>query len=95
MKEDMMIVGMSAINDEVMKLELVPLITTKKKVNILDIAMSGNTDAIMKTIQGEQQHRSILYRTRQWCMEKQILPFSSMTIELDTGENHKKRTGTT
>lgn len=94
MKEDMMCVGITAIDEDTLKLELVPLVQTKKKHNILDLAMTGNTNSIMKAIQGETQHRHIIYRDRQWCMDKQILPFCSMTLEIDTGKHHKKRTGT-
>ena len=95
MKEDMMVVGITAVDEEIMKLELVPLITTKKRVNILDVAMGGNSNAIMKAIKGEQQHRTILYRTKDWVFKNQILPFCSMTLDLDTGDDHKKRIQTT
>lgn len=94
MKEDMMCVGIIAVDEETMKLELVPLIQKKKKHNILDLAMSGNTNAVMKAVQGEQQHRHIIFRDREWCMQHRILPFCSMTLEIDTGEQHKERTGT-
>ena len=94
MNEHFMVVGITAVNDETMKLELVPLVQTKNKRNILDIALGGDAQQIMKEIQQGEHHRNIIYRSREWCMEKQILPFSSMIMNLDTGENHKKRTDT-
>lgn len=95
MKEDMMVVGITVVDDDTMKLELVPLITTKKRVNLLDIVQGGNANEIIKTIKGEQQYRSVIYQSREWCMKKQVLPFSSMTLEIDTGLQHKQRTHTT
>jgi len=94
MEEELMVVGITAVNEETMKLELVPLVKSKKKENILDIALSGNTQQIMKKLEQEKQHRHIIYRSREWCTHKKIMPFTGMTMSLDTSINHKNKTNT-
>jgi len=94
MKEHLMVVGINAVNEELMKLELVPLAQAKKKNSIIDTVLSGNTQEIMKQIQNNQQQRHVIFVTREWCMRKQILPFCSVTLDLDTSDEHKHRTGT-
>lgn len=92
MREDMMVVGITAVDEETMKLELVPLITTKKKVSLFDVVKSGNTNEIIKAVQGEQQHRNVIFRSKEWVFQKRILPFCAMTLDLDTGDDHKEQT---
>ena len=94
MKEDMVCIGIKVIDDDTMQLELVPLLKNKKKSNITELAMQGKSRELIKAIQGEQQHRHIIFRDREWCIKKQIIPFCSMTLDIDTSDNHKQRTGT-
>jgi uncharacterized membrane protein len=94
MKEELMVVGINAVNDDIMKLELVPLTQLKQKNNIIDTVLSGNTQEIMKAVQAEQQHRHIIFVTQEWCMRKQIIPFCSVTLEFDTSDDHKQKTDT-
>jgi len=94
MKQDVMVVGIKALNDELMELELQPLAQVQEKPNLVEMAMGGNIKQMMKTIGQQQRLNHKIIVTREWCMKKQILPFCSMNIEIDTSDNHKKRTGT-
>jgi len=95
MKEQFMVVAIDAINEETMKLELVPLVESKTKPDILNMALSGDTQGLMKSMQQQKQHRNIIYRSRIWCAEKRILPFTGLTMEIDTSVKHKQKTKTT
>ena len=90
-----MVVGINAIDEETMKLELVPLIQTKNKPDLLSLAMNGDAQGIMKNLQQNQQHRNIIYRSREWCAKKRILPFTGINLEIDTSNKHKNKTRTT
>ena len=92
MKEDMMVVGITAVDEDMIEIKLVPLIITKKRVNLLDVARSGNGGAIIKAIKGEQQHRTTIYRSKEWVSKKQITIFSTMTLNLENNDNHKQET---
>lgn len=93
MKEDMMVVGINAIDNETIELQLVPLGELKPKTNVLEAAMSGNIKQVMEAAQQSQQKRNIIYRTKQWCSDNDIIPFRHLTIEIGLGELAKKRLG--
>jgi len=93
MKEDMMVVGIKAVDNETMELELVPLGVLKKKTNVLEAAMSGDIKQVMEAAQQSQQKRNVIYRTRQWCSDNDIIPFRHLTLEIELGELAKERMG--
>jgi len=95
MKEQFMVVGITAIDEENMKLELVPLIQKKHKPDLLSLALGGDAQGLMKTLQENKQHRNIIYRSREWCMNKRIHPFTGINLEIDTSNKHKNKTKTT
>jgi len=93
MKEDMMVVGINAVDNETIELQLVPLGKLKPKANVLEAAMSGDIKQVMEMAQQSQQRRNIIYRTRQWCSDNNIIPFRHITLEIELGDMAKKRMG--
>lgn len=87
MKLDMMVVGIKSITEELIQLELVPVITKNKKLTINDIAGDMDRDAkqIVDLFLQEKQYRSTIYLTREWCSNHNIVPFMHMTLDIDVG----------
>lgn len=106
MKEDMLVVGVTAITDDIMKLELVPLNLVQIKKKPMDLTdaqtkmMNGvSLQEIAKDLKGElvdpdeemRKYRNIIYRSRQWCSDNDIIPFRHLTLEITLGDLAKER----
>lgn len=80
-KQLMMVVGIRAIEDNLMEIELVQMLHKQKKVSMLQLA---NMDAIeaAQLVKGTTVHRDKIHLPRQWISDNNILPFTSMYITL-------------
>ena len=90
-----MVVGIKSVTEELMELQLVPLIQKTKKKNIQDIAMNFDTEAkqLIDAFLQEKQYRTTVYMTRQWCSDNNIIPFRHVVLELELGELAEERIG--
>ena len=95
MKQDMMVVALDAVEDEIMKIELVPLVFTEKKMNLVKIQeelLTGKdmVSVIKKAVEQKQQ-RTIIYKPRKWCSDNKIMLFNYMVLDLDIVKEVNKK----
>ena len=87
MKENMMVVALDAVENETMKIELVPLVLTEKKMDLVKLQeqmLSGADMAlVMQDAMGQKQYRTIIYKPRIWCSDNKIMPFNHMILDVD------------
>lgn len=90
MKIDMMVSGLKILNDDVMEIELVELAVAKQKTNIMDLISKGDLKQVVNSVgAAAKQHRHRLYISRQWCSDHNILPFSSLEVEINPADKNK------
>ena len=90
MKNDMMIVGLNAVEEEIIEIELVPITSVTKKVNLTDLA-NGDISDITKALQGQKQYRSKLYLPRIWCSDNNLTLFKSMISNIKPADGEEKK----
>jgi len=93
-----MVVGIDVVEDDVFRLELIPLeIKTDKKLDLISIQekMINGTglEEIVETLKQKKQYRDVVFRSRKWCNDNNILPFRHMVLSLELGDMAKKRIG--
>ena len=66
MKKDMMVVSINAVTDNIMEIELVPVVNINKQNDMMDVAMNGNVSQILKEIEDKKQKRDKIYLPREW-----------------------------
>lgn len=81
MKEDVMVVSIDVITDDLMAIEVVPLVQTKSKLKLTEIA-TGGIQGLMKETQSMKQYRNKIYLTRQFCSDNNIKPFTALQLEI-------------
>jgi len=93
MKLDMMVVGIKSITEELMEIEMVPVITKNKKITIADVAgdFDKNAKELVDLFLQDKQYRSKMYITREWCSNNMIMPFMHMTLNIDVGDISRYR----
>lgn len=90
MKEDMMIVGLRAVDEDMMEIEFVSLVVARKKVDIVERIQAGDFVAASKEVANAQrQYRSKIYKPRVWCSEHNILLFQSITLEIEPADKNR------
>lgn len=87
-RQDMMVVGLKVVTDDVMELELQPLTMVKKKVSPMDL-IGGSVDTLLQGIEKQRQHRDVIYVSRVWCSENNIVPFRSMVLSLELADKDR------
>jgi len=90
MKKDMMIVGIKAVNENIMEIELVPVASMVQKVNPLELAMDGDPKKLFQLFENQKQQRDKIYLTREYCSENQLLPFQSIIISFNPATGFEK-----
>jgi len=82
-----MVIALDAVENEIMKIELVPLVFTEKKMDLVKLQeqmLSGKDMAlVMQEAIGQKQYRTIIYKPRIWCSDNKIMLFNHMILNLD------------
>ena len=91
MKKDMMVVSINAVTDNIMEIELVPVVNINKQNDMMDVAMNGNVSQILKEIEDKKQKRDKIYLPREWLSDNNVLPFCAMTIDIRRAEGKEKQ----
>ena len=90
----MIVVGIKAINNDVLELELQPLHQQEKDMGLMDMAMSGNANGLLNAISQSRVPNHKVYMDRKWCAKNSVLPFGHVKLEVKLGEISKHRKGT-
>lgn len=81
MQENMMVVAIKAIDDEIIELELEPVLIKKHKINIPALAMTGDMQQITRELQ-RRNLRDKIYLPREYCTKNEITLFSYIKVDL-------------
>jgi len=81
-KQTMMVVGIKAVADDVMEIELMQLLHKQKKVSMFQLAKMDAVEAA-ELIKGTAYHRDKIHLPRIWCTENNIIPFSIIKISIE------------
>lgn len=79
-EESMMVVGLKAVNDDVIELELQPLFKKKTDRGFMELVLGNNVDEILNKVQKNMSQRSKVYVPRTWASDNNITMFSGMNL---------------
>lgn len=89
MKNDMMIVGLNAVDEETIEVELVPVTSITKKVTIGDL-VGGDIADVNRAMQGQKQYRTKIFLPRSWCSSNNLTMFKSMIFDVKPASGVEK-----
>ena len=89
MKLDVMVVGIKAVDNDLIELELQPILQGMEQDNkegILTSIMSGNVSKILNEVGKHKRVNHKILVSREWCIKNSIQLFHgiSLTIDVDS-----------
>ena len=81
MKEDVMVVSTNVITNDLMAIEVVPLVQPRSKRKLTEIA-TGGLQGLMEEAQSMKEYRNKIYLTKQFCSENNIKTFTALQLEI-------------